>query len=103
MGTVINADRCIRRAIFERRMLAFEYDGKPRLVEPHDYGRMKDLDRVLCYQVGGESNSGKLPAWRLFEVSRMVNLKLSDQRFPGPRDDDKRHHDWQVVYARVIK
>jgi hypothetical protein len=103
MGSQSHADRCIRRAIFERRMLSFTYDGQSRLAEPHDYGRLKDLDRVLCYQVSGGSNSGTLPAWRLFEVSRMLDLKLSDQHFPGSRDDDQRHHAWQTIYAHVIK
>ena len=78
-------DRLIRQAIGEKRLLHFFYAGKTRLVEPHDYGVQNGKVRLLSYQVGGESNTGKLPAWRWIDVDRMSEIHVEEQRFKGSR------------------
>ena len=59
-----NIHNSIQKAIHEKRLIRFLYDDKERIAEPHDYGVQKGSVRLLSYQVGGKSNSGRLPAWR---------------------------------------
>ena len=49
----------------------FRYGDRLGIVEPHDYGVRKGVVKLFAYQVDGESNSDKLPEWRMFaSVSR---------------------------------
>jgi len=73
-------------AIYNRCVLKFTYDGLPRTVEPHAYGLSRKLNEVIrCYQTGGTSRSGKLPAWRLMEVNRIKFLIVTEEHFVGER------------------
>jgi hypothetical protein len=45
-------------AINTRHLVKFMYQGKPRFVEPHDYGIQHERARLLTYQLGGQSGSG---------------------------------------------
>ncbi len=95
-------DRLIRQAIREKRLLRFTYVGKVRIAEPHDYGVQSGKVRLLSYQVGGESNSGKLPAWRWLDVDGMSGISLESEHFKGSRGvDSTQHHKWDQLYARV--
>jgi hypothetical protein len=92
----------ILRAIREKRLIGFFYGGKERIAEPHDYGIQKGSVRLLSYQVGGQSNSGRLPAWRWIDVDRMSELQVLDRTFPGGRGDtSSQHHRWDKLFARV--
>ena len=69
-------------AITDRRRLSFDYNGKPRLVEPQCYGvgrRGTELLRAHQLQ-GGEQREP------LFDTQKMQNLRLLDDSFsaPGP-------------------
>ena len=95
-------DGLIRRAISDKRMIRFVYSGKVRIVEPHDYGVQGGKVRLLAYQVAGETNSGKLPSWRWFDVSLMSDISLQNDHFKGSRGPDStQHHQWDEIYARV--
>jgi len=72
-------------AINTRHQIAFIYQGKPRVVEPHDYGMQNGKARLLSYQTGGQSGSGRLPDWRWFDVAKMSDFKALDETFPGNR------------------
>jgi hypothetical protein len=90
------------RAIRERKLISFDYKGKLRVAEPHDYGIQNGMKRLLCYQVGGDSNSGRLPSWRLVEVAKLDDLKIINRKFPGSRPAPSgQHRNWEVVFARV--
>ena len=90
------------KAIHERKLISFEYQGKARVAEPHDYGIQNGVERLLCYQVGGASSSGRLPSWRLIEVAEMEKLKITNRKFPGNRAAPSgQHHRWDVVFDRV--
>jgi len=97
----VSLDDLLRRAIAERRMIRFTLDGLERVAEPHDYGTLKDLDRVLVYQVGGESRSGGLPDWRLVTVKKMSKLEVLDRTFSEHSGTGKRHHHWDRLFATV--
>lgn len=95
-------DRLLREAIAGRRLIKFMLDGITRVAEPHDYGTLKGLDRVLVYQVGGGSRSGGLPDWRLVTIDKMSRLEVLDRTFVAPRETlSKRRHHWERLFASV--
>ena len=96
-------DRGLRAAIAAKRLITFSYQGRPRKAEPHDYGINKGKLRLFCYQVGGESRSGKLPDWRLLEVPDIAGLQITDEPFPGPRAVSGPHLDWERLIASVSR
>jgi hypothetical protein len=80
--TVEDIYRLVWTAVANRQPISAIYKGLPRLFCPHRLGhnRAKKL-RVLCYQYGGESESGLAPIgspenWRcvVFEKLRKVEL-----------------------------
>lgn len=92
----------ILTAIHEKRLLRFSYHGKPRIVEPQDYGIQKGIVNLFTYQISGESSSSRLPDWRKFAVQGMSNVELLDQNFPGSRSvPSQKHQEWDVLFARV--
>lgn len=91
------------RAIVEKRLIAFVYKaGRPRIVEPHDYGIRRGVESVLGYQLSGASRSGAPHGWKQFDVDQMTDVRLLERRFPGTRADSaQQHRDWDVLFARV--
>jgi hypothetical protein len=85
----------IRAAILNRRLITVTYHGRPRRAEPHDYGRLNEVDRLLVYQFD--------PAgWRMLDVPKIEALVMLDEGFPGSRQDEyQSHHRWDAIYARV--
>ena len=75
------------RAILQRMPIAAIYQERPRLFCPHRLGRnSKGELRVLCYQYGGESESGLGPPgssdnWRCLTVAMLGSVKLLDDRW----------------------
>jgi len=99
-----DVDRMLREAIAGRRLIRFMLDGLVRVAEPHDYGTLKDIDRVLVYQVEGKSHSGRLPDWRLVTLEKMSELEVLDRTFPGPRETlARRRHHWERLFASVYQ
>jgi len=87
-GNIGGMQNDIVRAIDERRRLRFVYNGRPRLVEPQCYGLgRRGTELLRAHQLQGGTQ-----AEPLFDVSRIVDLVLLDERFthPGPnyRPDD---------------
>jgi hypothetical protein len=93
--------KVILAAIQQKRQIRFMFDGKERIAEPHDYGVQKGITRLLAWQTGGQS-SGPIPNWRWFNVERISGITLLEWTFPGNRPAPSgRHHQWDVLYARV--
>jgi len=90
-------------AIHDKRLIEFGYKNqRPRIVEPHDYGIRSGVEKLLAYQISGESKSGTPHGWKWFDVADMNHLRLLDRRFPGSRADaSQNHRTWDVVFARV--
>jgi hypothetical protein len=72
----------VRAAIIHRRPIAACYRGRRRLLCPHLLGwnRHRRL-LVLCYQYGGDSESGLKPAgaldnWRCLAVEHLSQVEL---------------------------
>ena len=96
-------DQTIRTAIAEKRLIRFQYKGKERICEPHDYGIQKGIVRLHCWQIAGASN-GRLPGWRLFDVIEMKDFEMLDRHFPGNREvASGKHHQWNEIFVRVAR
>jgi hypothetical protein len=66
----------------EEKPIAAIYQGRDRLFCPHRLGRNREGQlRVLCYQYGGESQSGLRPVgspanWRCVALEKLSRVKL---------------------------
>lgn len=80
--TVEEIYRLVRAAVVGRRPIAASYHGRARLFCPHRLGRNREGElRVLCYQYGGESESGLQPAgsaanWRCVVLEKLGAVQL---------------------------
>ena len=69
-------------AVANKKPIEAAYQGRPRLFCPHRLGRNREGQfRVLCYQSGGESQSGLQPAgspanWRCVVLEKLSRVKL---------------------------
>ena len=83
----------ICEAIENKKVIEFVYKNYKRIVEPHCYGVHKDTkNEVLhAYQVGGYTSSGKNPPWRIYIVSKMSEIVVTDRQFENPRPDYTRN------------
>ena len=104
-GEKISAlDEQLKRAISHRRLIQLRYHGHLRVAEPHDYGVQHGATMLLIYQLRGSSGTQRSGAsgWRLLDVSKIDGCAVLDETFPGSRGSShRRHHVWDVVYARV--
>ena len=72
----------IHSAVAQRRPIVAMYKERKRLLCPHRLGwNSDDLSRVLCYQYGGESESGLGPPgdpgnWRCLALERLGKVEL---------------------------
>ena len=80
----MNAIVC--KAIQEKKVISFYYDGGVRLAEPHCHGVSKDGNDLLrAFQVGGHSESGNPVGWKLLRLDELSGLQITSQTFSGPR------------------
>lgn len=68
-------------AIQNKLLVSCFYDGYPRIVEPHSLGRGDKGLLLRCYQTGGGSSKGNILGWRLFLVTKIVQLRLLGKHF----------------------
>jgi hypothetical protein len=101
LGEAVNDE--LVHAIGGKHLVEFVYKaGRTRIVEPHDYGIRGDVERLLGFQIGGESQSGASHGWKEFDVDQIRCLRVLDRRFAGTRADSAQHHrTWDLLFARV--
>jgi hypothetical protein len=74
--------RTVYKAVESRQPISAVYHSRPRLFCPHRLGRnSRGERRVLCYQYGGESESGLGPPaspsnWRCIALEELTKVKL---------------------------
>jgi hypothetical protein len=74
--------RLVKSAVVAKRPISAVYKGRRRLLCPHRLGRNKDgQPRVLCYQFGGESETGLKPKgsesnWRCIALDQLSHVEL---------------------------
>ena len=90
-------------AIREKRLIEFAYKGgRTRVVEPHDYGIRGGIERLLGFQISGQSASGASHGWKQFDVNQIRQLHVLERRFAGSRTDSGQHHrTWDTLFTRV--
>ena len=77
----INKD-IICSAIKSKQLIQFIFNNCERIVEPYCYGTSKNNKEVLrAYQIKGKSTSGKPIGWKLFDVSKIDNIKINKKLF----------------------
>jgi hypothetical protein len=76
--------RLVWTAVANKRPISAIYKKLPRLFCPHRLGRNRVGEpRVLCYQYGGESESGLAPMgsaenWRRIAVEKLQRVELRE-------------------------
>ena len=79
-------------AISSKQVVRIFYKGGLRTLEPFCYGaNAAGIEMLRAYQTGGYSGSGAPAGWKLFRVSEISDLTVTDEHFdlrPGynPRD-----------------
>jgi hypothetical protein len=82
--TVEDIYRLVWTAVANKQPIEASYQRRLRLFCPHRLGRNKEGQlRVLCYQYGGESQSGLQPLgspanWRCMALEKLSRVKLVD-------------------------
>jgi len=96
-------DAQLRLAIEKKRLIQLEYDGDLRVAEPHDYGLIDAVPRLLMYQRRKAGDATKPSrGWRLLYIAQVKDCVVLDETFSGTRGDPHEHHyQWDVLYARV--
>jgi hypothetical protein len=83
-------------AIRRRERLAFDYDGRARVVEPYCHGVSRGGEALRGVQVAGESRSGGFGFGKLWMVQRMRNVRCTGQSFV-PSDPDYNPEDGAML------
>lgn len=79
----------LKTAVENRQLLAFTYDGLPRLVEPHAVGTNRKGQMVMrAWQLAGESAT-VVAGWKLFTLEKATNLQLVALPSSAPRSGYK--------------
>lgn len=92
----------LNSAIRARAAISFLYENLLRIVEPHLYGRDRRQKAFLRgFQTSGQSLSGGLPEWRLFDVDKISQLKIVDAFFTPRNDFNPTDPIIDSVYAKV--
>ena len=97
-------DSRIRQAIAGKNLVEIRYKRRSRIVEPHDYGVLRGVERLLVYQLRttGATAGKDAFGWRLFDVAKIESLVVLETPFKGSRrESGQDHHAWDVLYARV--
>jgi hypothetical protein len=80
--TVEEIYKLVWTAVANKKPIKAIYQGRPRLFCPHRLGRNRQGQlRALCYQYGGESQSGLRPAsspanWRCVALEKLSRVKV---------------------------
>ena len=73
-------DQLITAAINDRRIITFDYDALPRIVEPHALGYTSK--GALVFRGYQNPEIG----WKLFTVEKCENLLVTADQFDRPRE-----------------
>lgn len=71
----------LAKATADRQVIAFDYDDKPRVLEPHAVG----INAKGALQVRGFQTNAEPPTWKLFTVEKITNLTVTDLPSLAPR------------------
>ena len=94
----------VLQALEERRILRIVYaTGGTRMIQPHAILRKPDGTELLeAFQVQGFSEGGVEHGWKNFDLSRLQQVELGDERFEPRRDFKRVSSALGVVVAGVL-
>jgi predicted DNA-binding transcriptional regulator YafY len=94
----------VLQALEERRVLRIVYaTGGMRMIQPHAILRKPDgVEQLEAFQVQGYSESGLEHGWKNFELSRLQQVELGEERFEPRRDFKRESSAFGVVVAGVL-
>ena len=96
----MNQEGLICKAILEKRQIYFFYDGEIRILEPHAYGKRDGSPRLLAYQVGGNSSSGKPLGWRHFELDKAGYFSITTDGFKTRQVEAPKSWTFKIAVVR---
>ena len=91
----------IIKAIKNKSLVEFDYEGESRTVEPHCYGlTTAGNEAIRAYQVDGYSSSGKM-GWKLYDLSKAEDIKVLDEIFEVRYDYKKGDKGMSRIYHEI--
>ena len=93
----------ICKAINARLVLKIYCDGGFRLIEPHCYGIGISGDELLrSFQISDYNTSYMSNEWKLFTVTDIESIVITEQKFQGPRSSYVRNDSaMQHIYCQL--
>jgi predicted DNA-binding transcriptional regulator YafY len=93
----------VLQALEERRVLRILYaTGGMRMIQPHAIFRKPDgSEQLEAFQVQGFTESGVEHGWKNFDLSRLQQVELGEERFEPRRDFKRVSSAFGVVVAGV--
>jgi predicted DNA-binding transcriptional regulator YafY len=93
----------VLQALEERRVLRILYaTGGMRMIQPHAIFRKPDgTEQLEAFQVQGFTESGVEHGWKNFDLSRLQQVELGEERFEPRRDFTRVSSAFGVVVAGV--
>jgi hypothetical protein len=91
-------------AIATKRLLAFTYEGHPRVVAPYCHGFTRAGGEALrAVQLRGSSRSGHFAGGKLWTVSKMRLVRTLEERFVADdRDYEPNDSAMLRVHCRIL-
>ena len=91
----------VLQALEERRVLRILYaTGGMRMIQPHAILRKPDgTEQLEAFQVQGFTESGVEHGWKNFDLSRLQQVELGEERFEPRRDFTRVSSAFGVVVA----
>ena len=93
----------VLQALEERRVLRIVYStGGTRMIQPHAVFRKPDgTEQLEAFQVQGFTEGGAEHGWKNFDLSRLQQVELGEERFEPRRDFKRVSSAFGVVVAGV--
>jgi len=79
----------LKAVIKSNKLVTFEYNGLPRVVEPHLIGITESGKYVLKAFETWPFDSKDRPKWKFFSLSNVKNLIIMSKSFETKRDFEK--------------
>jgi len=79
----------LKAAIKSNKIVAFEYNGLPRVVEPHLIGITEGGKYVLKAFETWTFDSSNRPTWKFFSLSKVKDLVIMGKSFDTRLDFEK--------------
>jgi predicted DNA-binding transcriptional regulator YafY len=92
--------RLFHRAILGEKQVAFTYEGLPREICPYILGHKNGVEKVLAFQFGGRTSTGRL-GWKCFNLARARDARMRDGPWHGAAEHRKTQRCVDDVFVDV--